>query len=153
MTSTTSMENIPSNHGYLENGHKWYGYAQSNGEDNVKLVECSKRHIHRWARHGYTEWKLNTEEKDEDGWVAVGKRQLVANREMTPCPHELEHNGECPQRFEAKHKAQHYHFARWRGDNVVRNTEGKPLCRWHISGNKKCWEARNGPHRKLFAHR
>ncbi len=155
ITEMKNMEDVPCNYGYLVGGKKYSGHADTSENGAcVKLLDTDKQHLHGWFRRGYMKWQLNKGETGEDVWETVGKRRaLLNNNSMVPCPHELEQGGECPLRYQPDHERYHYHFAQRRRGVVVRNVDGKPLCRYHIGGPKKCWEGRNGPHRKLFAHR
>lgn len=158
MTQSTplmNMKNIPSNCGYIQGWKKYYGNAPSDGTCSVKMVEPSIRNTHVWGRRGYTQWELNKNEKDEEGCeTTVGKRRkLISSRSMIPCPNELKNNGQCHLRFNEEHERHHYHFTRRRQGVVIHNHDGKPICRYHITGDKKCWESRNSQHRQVFAHK
>lgn len=147
-----NMKNVPSNCGYIYDGKKYYGNASPDGTNFVRMVEPNMRNTHVWGRRGYTQWELN--EKGKDGWETVGKhRKLIRSRAMIPCPNELKNNGQCHLRFQEEHERHHYHFARRRQGVVIHNHNNKPICRYHITGDKKCWESRNSQHRQVFAHK
>lgn len=152
--SKKNMKYVPYNHRYMENGILHYGKAESTGEDCVRLVDVDKHQICIWQRRGYCNYQLHSSENVEDGWETIGKRRkLVESRKITPCPHELHNKGECPMRFTPEHQKWHYHFSMRLGKEVIRDTDGKPVCRYRLFGHKKCWESQNGEHRKVFAHK
>lgn len=150
----TNMQNVPANYGFMEDGVKKYGHTDSTGEECVKMVDRDQRHSHTWQRHGYCVYQMRKDETDEEGWTIVGKRRkLLESRKMCPCPYELSEEGECPMRFDPEHEKWHYHFAKRREGKVVRNGDGKPVCRYHLNGRRKCWEKHHSMHRQVFDHR
>lgn len=64
------------------------------------------------------------------------------------CPYELNMKGDCPYRA-SEHGTYLHHYARRHQGFVVRDIQGKPLCRWSM---EDCWEAHDPNHRFVFSH-
>jgi hypothetical protein len=143
---------LPGNYGYMKNDRKQYGKLPDTKDSNMKLVEGDKLHI--WSRSAYIKQQLNTKETDYDGWTTVSRRKLVENRQMNPCPFELNNEGICEYRFEELHKKHFYHFSKLvHGHPLKKNC--KVVCRYNLHNQNKghiCWERNNALHRRVFTH-
>ena len=146
------LTDIPSTCGYIINDKKLYGKQYVKNQDSVKLISVNDRHLHKWFRKGYTEFKLKTKETDHEGWTTQTRRKLLKSRFMRPCPAELHNNGQCLERYNTEHKKFFYHFSKVQ-DNKLTSKNGKILCKYSDKcGKNKCWELHNVQHMSTFYH-
>lgn len=154
ISTDTNMSNLPCNYGVIKDGKKYMGQADVTEKGKVvRIVNTDDKISHLWTRGGFCSYQMREDETVEEGWEMVGKRRkLIESRKMVSCPFELKDDGKCPHRHEPDHEKWHYHFSLRKGLEIVRNNEGKPYCRYHLTGNRVCWLVHNGPHRLVFVH-
>lgn len=150
-----NLKNLESNYGYLINGRKMFGKkSQTYNNMTMCLVEPEKRYVHVWTRRNYKKLMLNDDESVNDGFNLDIQRKIVDEHEMCICKSELEKKGDCSLRFDTYHKDNYYHFATFdfASSSVLLSSNNKPICRYHLHGDKPCWEADNVAHNKFFDH-
>jgi hypothetical protein len=154
-TYIDNLNNLESNCGYLINRRKMFGKKPQVYVDNFMcIVEPDTRHIHVWTRRNYKKLKLNDDESINDGFNLNVIRETIEEHDMYICKSELENKGECSLRFDSTHMKNFYHFATFdfASSSVLLSANNKPICRYHLHGDRICWEADNVAHNKFFDH-